>query len=325
MKLKQVSNHCYAVINEKNRLGDANSGLINLGGGVVIDTQFDLPHARQMIEKFSTVWMGMPKQVVNTHEDADHVLGNQLFAGAEIIAHRSVPGRMKEVADPAEIKLLLWAIRFALVRGILKYLHPGVLALGQQMAEDFDFDGIELTFPTTLFEDRHALNLDGTEVQLIHVGPGHQMGDTLIYIPDENVLFAGDVLFRACTPIGWTGTYAGWYKTLDLIVKLNPAVVVPGHGPITDVKGVKEMKAYLEYVRELAKTFFDAGYPSVEAAKKIDIGPYANWSAPARLWLNVERAYREFRGEAADAPWDRKKAFNIALKIAKAQGFPIEF
>ena len=53
MKMQQVSDHCYEVLNEANRVCDANSGLINLGGGVVIDTQSDLPHARQMIELFS--------------------------------------------------------------------------------------------------------------------------------------------------------------------------------------------------------------------------------------------------------------------------------
>jgi cyclase len=103
MKLHQVSENCFAVENEKNRVCDANSGLINLGGGVVIDTQSDLSHARQMIELFGTVWPGMPERVINTHEDGDHVWGNQLFEGAEIIAHRTMPDRIKEVADPTEM------------------------------------------------------------------------------------------------------------------------------------------------------------------------------------------------------------------------------
>ena len=82
MKMQQVSDSCFAVLNEKNRVCDANSGLINLGGGVVIDTQSDLAHARQMIEMFSKVWPSMPRRVINTHEDADHVWGNQLFVDA---------------------------------------------------------------------------------------------------------------------------------------------------------------------------------------------------------------------------------------------------
>ena len=69
MKLQQVSDNCFAVLNEKNRVCDANSGLINLGGGVVIDTQSDLAHAQQMIEMFSKVWPAMPKCFINTHED----------------------------------------------------------------------------------------------------------------------------------------------------------------------------------------------------------------------------------------------------------------
>ena len=110
MKMQQVSDSCFAVLNEKNRVCDANSGLINLGGGVVIDTQSDLAHARQMIEMFSKVWPSMPRRVINTHEDADHVWGNQLFEGAEIIAHRSVPERMKHVANPEEIQKLLHGV-----------------------------------------------------------------------------------------------------------------------------------------------------------------------------------------------------------------------
>jgi glyoxylase-like metal-dependent hydrolase (beta-lactamase superfamily II) len=74
---------------------------------VVIDTQSDLPHGRQMISLFGKVWRSMPKRVINTHEDGDHVWGNQLFEGAEIIAHKSVPERMKHVANPRETKKLL--------------------------------------------------------------------------------------------------------------------------------------------------------------------------------------------------------------------------
>ena len=64
MEMKQVSDNCFAVLNEKNRVCDANSGLINRGGGVVIDTQSDLAHARQMIEMFGKVWPTMPQRVI---------------------------------------------------------------------------------------------------------------------------------------------------------------------------------------------------------------------------------------------------------------------
>lgn len=325
MKMHQVSNSCFAVINEKNRVCDANSGLINCGGGVVIDTQSDLSHAQKMIDMFAKVWTAMPQRVINTHEDADHVWGNQLFKGAEIIAHRSVPDRMRKVAEPKESQKLLHGIGRFLTRVVLNNLHPGLAAVGKQLLEDYNFDGIELVLPTTLFDTRYELNLDGRSVHLIYVGPCHQVGDTIIHLPEERVIFAGDVLFRQCTPMGWTGTYEKWFQCLDLLKELNPEVIVPGHGPICGVEGVVVMKAYLEYVQAESRKCFDAGLTSLQAAKQIDFGPYGEWRAPARLYMNVERAYKEFRNEPPDAPWDSTATFDAIYEVAKFKGVAAEF
>jgi cyclase len=325
MAMKQVSNNCFAVLCEKNRVCDANSGLVNRGGGVVIDTQSDLPHGRQMIEMFSKVWPAMPKRVVNTHEDADHVWGNQLFEGAEIIAHRSLPERMKQVANPEELQHLLHGVANASTRQALQAQHPGLVAAGQQLLEDYNFDGIKLVLPTTLFDARYELNLDGTEVHLIYVGPCHQIGDTIVHVPKEGVVFAGDVLFRLCTPMGWVGTYEKWFHCLDLIIQLNPKVIVPGHGPLCGIEGATEMKAYLQYLRDESKKCFNDGLPSLEAAKRIEFGPYGEWAAPARLYMNVERAYREFRKDPFDAPWNHAAVFDAVYQVAKAKGIAIEY
>jgi glyoxylase-like metal-dependent hydrolase (beta-lactamase superfamily II) len=325
MKMEQVSKSCFAVLNKKNRMCDANSGLINLGGGVVIDTQSDLSHARQMIELFGKVWSGMPRRVVNTHEDGDHVWGNQLFNGAEIIAHRAVPDRMPQVADPQESQKLLDGLGSVFSRLILRILHPGVLAVATQLRQDYDFNDIKLALPTTVFDERHVLNLDGTEVDLIYVGPCHQVGDTIVHVPAERVLFAGDVIFRHCAPVGWTGTYEKWLKALDLIIWLDPDVIVPGHGPVCGIEGAMEMKAYLEYIREGARRCFDRGMTMMEASQRIDLGPYAQWHGPARLYANVERAYREFRDDRADAPRDLAKTCDAVYRVAKARGLEVEF
>lgn len=325
MKMQQVSESCFAVLNEKNRVCDANSGLINLGGGVVIDTQSDLAHARQMIDLFSKVWPSMPRRVVNTHEDPDHVWGNQLFEDAEIIAHRTVPERMKHVADPKDMEKLQHGVGRWLTRILLKATHPGILAAGQQLREDYNFDGINLVFPTTLFDAHYELSLGGKEVHLIYVGPCHQVGDTIVHLPKERVVFAGDVLFRQCTPMGWTGSYTKWFQCLDLLIKLNPEVIVPGHGPVCGIDGVVEMRAYLQYVRDESKKCYDDGLSSLDAAMRIEFGPYGEWRAPARLFMNVERAYREFRNEPLDAPWDSAATFDSVYQVAKAKGIEVEF
>jgi glyoxylase-like metal-dependent hydrolase (beta-lactamase superfamily II) len=325
MKLQQVSDNCFAALNETNRVLDANSGLINLGGGLVIDTQADLPHARRMIELFGRVWPGMPRRVVNTHEDGDHVWGNQLFDAAEIIAHRLVPARMQEAADPRAFQELLDGASRLLPRLWLRVLHPGRLAVAQQLQRDYDFDGITLAPPTTLFEDRLVLDLDGTEVHLIHVGPCHQAGDTIVHVPSEGVVFAGDVVFRACAPMGWTGSYARWLRCLDRIIWLDPDVIVPGHGPVCGIEGAMELRAYLEHVREEASRYFARGLSSLQASKLVDLGPYAGWRSPARLYANVERAYRELRGEPEGAPWDMTATFDAIYEVAKARRCEVEF
>jgi cyclase len=179
--------------------------------------------------------------------------------------------------------------------------------------------------PTTVFDERHVLDLDGTEVHLIYVGPCHQTGDTLVHVPKERVVFAGDVIFRQCTPMGWNGTYAKWIQNLDYILSLKPDVIVPGHGPVCGIEGVVEMKEYLEYVRGESRRCFDQGLSSLEASKKIDLGPYGAWRGPARLYMNVERAYREFRNEAADTAWDHAKTFDAIYAVAKAKGIEVEF
>jgi cyclase len=325
MKLQQVSDSCFAALNETNRACDANSGLINLAGGVVIDTQADLSHARRMIELFARVWAGMPRRVVNTHEDGDHVWGNQLFDGAEIIAHRTVPDRMPEAADPRAFQKRLDDVDRPLSRWWLRAFHPGALAMALQVRRDYDLDGITLVPPTTLFDDRLVLDLDGTEAHLIHVGPCHQAGDTIVHLPSEGVIFAGDVIVRGRTPMGWTGTYEQWFQCLDRIIWLDPAVIVPGHGPLCGIEGAMEVKAYLEHVREEAGRCFARGLTSLEASKRIDLGPYREWRGPARLYWNVERAYREFRNEPADAPWDMTATFDAIYEVARARRCAVEF
>jgi glyoxylase-like metal-dependent hydrolase (beta-lactamase superfamily II) len=183
----------------------------------------------------------------------------------------------------------------------------------------WDFRGIELRPPTTLLDDRLAIDLDGLAAELLYVGPAHTAGDVIVHLPAQRVVFTGDVLFRLCTPIGWEGTYDGWIAALDTIVGLAPDVIVPGHGPLCGVEGPREMQAYLRYVRAESARFFRQDLPVVEAAKRIDLGPYAGWTEPERIVFNVARAYRELRGEAWDAPIDVGALFRGVHEVRTAR------
>jgi glyoxylase-like metal-dependent hydrolase (beta-lactamase superfamily II) len=298
MELRQIARDVYACLQPDQGLGWSNSGLVNRGGGLVVDTFWDLPHTQRLIETYGRVWGGPARRVVNTHHNGDHCWGNQLFAGAEIIGHRLCAEGMRKEIQPAMLQALKGAGG-----------PDEAMAWFARALSAWDFSGIELTPPTTLMEDRLTLDLDGIEVRLFYVGPAHTSGDVIVHLPAERVVFTGDVLFRLCTPIGWDGTYDRWIRALDEIVALEPEVVVPGHGPLCGVEGPKEMKAYLQYVRSESRRFFDAGLTALEAAKRIDLGPYASWTEPERLMFNIERAYRELRGEPFDAPIDAAAMF----------------
>ncbi len=291
----------------------------------MVDTQCDLAHARRLIELIGSVDPAPARFVINTHEDADHVWGNQLFPNAEIIAHQRVPDRMREVADPRPIRRLVRGVDQFLVRWYLRKWHAGIFAAGKQLREDYDFEGIKLVVPTTLFEDRFELDLDGLEVHTQYVGPCHQVGDAIVHVPSERVLFAGDIVFNDCTPIGWAGTFQNWLDALDLIVELNPEYIVPGHGPVCGLEGISEMKSFLEHAWEESKACFDQGVNAIEASKRIDFGRFGKWHSPARLYMSVERAYREFRGQPLDWPWNIVSAFDSIYEVAEARGIDTAF
>jgi glyoxylase-like metal-dependent hydrolase (beta-lactamase superfamily II) len=170
-----------------------------------------------------------------------------------------------------------------------------------------------------------VLDLDGMEVHLIYVGPCHQVGDTIVHVPQEGIVFAGDAVFRQGTPMGWTGSYEKWLQCLDLIVWLDPEVIVPGHGPVCGIEGAMEMKAYFEYVSDESRWCFGQGLSALEAAKRIELGPYGEWRCPARLVANVESAYREFRAKDEKPPRNVASTFNSMYEVAKARGLAVEF
>ena len=308
MELRELARDVYACLQPDRGLGTSNSGLLNRGGGLVVDTFWDLPHTRQMIDTYARVWKAPARRVVNTHRNGDHCWGNQLFPDGEIIGHRLCAAEFGK-ERPEFMQTL---------RNSGSSSDPALAAFARRLA-DWDFAGIELRPPQTLVDERLTIDLDGIQAHLIYVGPAHTSGDLIVHLPAERIVFTGDILFRLCTPIGWEGTYDRWIAALDRIVALAPDVVVPGHGPVCGLEGPREMKAYLQYVRAESKRLFDRGLSAVDAAKRIDLGPYAGWTEPERIVFQVERAYRELRGEPFDAPIDVTPLFGAMHELAREQ------
>lgn len=308
MERVEVAAGVFAVIAEENRLGDANSGLVAAGGGLVVDSLYDLPHARELLRLYGEVLPDAPRRLLNTHHNGDHCWGNQLFAdaGTELLGSRECAARMTTEASPE--------LFVALCEADPATLPPGIDYLAEGLRR-FDFTGITITPPTTLLDDDTTLDLDGTEVQLLSVGPAHTAGDMVVWLPAEGVLFTGDILFHECTPIGWEGTFAGWTGALERLAALDPAVVVPGHGPLATADDLLELRDYLTYVRDEAAVHHAAGLSALDAARRIELGRFAAWGEPERLAFQVDRAYRELDGKPWDTPVSATDVFAMAATL----------
>jgi len=107
-------------------------------------------------------------------------------------------------------------------------------------------------------------------------------------------------LFIGVHPIIWAGPPSNWLKACDRILAMDVDTIVPGHGPITDKKGVAEVKGYLEYIYLEAEKRYEIGMSAREAAKDIDLDRYATWTDGERIAVNISTIFRELKGDQSE-------------------------
>jgi glyoxylase-like metal-dependent hydrolase (beta-lactamase superfamily II) len=249
---------------------------------LLVDTLFDLRLTGEMLLAMHGQLAGRPiSTVVNTHANGDHCFGNELIPAAEVIASRAATAEMPE-APPGLLGQLVSTDLDEPLAGFVKH------AFGP-----FRFDEITLRSPTRTFDDRLDVDVGGRRVELIEVGPAHTLGDVIVHVPDAGTVFTGDILFVGVTPVMWAGPIANWIAACDRITSLGAGTIVPGHGPVTDADGVSGVRAYLEWARDEATRRFEAGMSAADAARDIDLGPFAGWVDPERIVVTVDSIYRE--------------------------------
>jgi glyoxylase-like metal-dependent hydrolase (beta-lactamase superfamily II) len=284
--LHELGDGLYAYLQPDGGWGWSNAGLISAEGtSLLVDTLFDLNLTREMLDAMKTVTDWNPiGQAFNTHGNGDHWYGNGLLPdGIPIVASVGAIEDMR-AAPPAAVNMLFNEVD----------LGPDFDAFAQRTMRKFDFASVTERLPTDSFQDRHELAVGDRSVQLIEVGPAHTRGDSIAYVPDAEVVFTGDILFIEGTPMMWAGPVANWLTACDRIIELGARTIVPGHGPVTDHAGVRDVQRYLIYVRDEARRRFDAGMNDEAAAADIDIADFRDWGDPERLAANVANMYREF-------------------------------
>jgi glyoxylase-like metal-dependent hydrolase (beta-lactamase superfamily II) len=187
----------------------------------------------------------------------------------------------------------------------------GVAGLGAfaELLGAYDFEGIALTPPTETFTGAMELDVGGRTVELIEVGPAHSPGDLLIHVQDEGVVFSGDLVFVGVTPIMWVGPLENWIAGLDRIIALDPRLVVPGHGPTTQLDGVRAVREYWQFVAPAVRESLARGLSPYAAAREVvrspefSRRPFAAWDTPERLAISaaiIARSDSGQRGRVSD-------------------------
>jgi cyclase len=259
--------------------GGPNAGFVLAGDHVlVIDSLISPSVGQQLARHLREVTDKSPTYLINTHNHGDHVFGNQVFAPtATIIAHEKV---REVLLSQGEAMVKSFAERFS-------SLVP-------------DIKDTTVLAPQITYRDRMTLHFDGRAIELIHPGVAHTYGDTMVYLPHEKILFAGDILFNRIFPPIF-GSSAGWIAAIEQVEAMDIEAIIPGHGFIATKKELGDLKRCLIELRSQVKDCFTHGLSPEQATKKIDM-PYLQWPHPERLGPDVETIYEELVKEGLDRP-----------------------
>lgn len=279
-----VAPDVYAVIGDLGGQTYENEGLNNnLGfvvteaGVIVINTGPTMRVAKALHAAIQKVTSQPVKWIVNVNSQNHYWHGNGYFKalGATIVAHKEADRVMREQG-------------------------AGQLDANKTLLKE-KAEGTVLAYPAELFDGRRELKLGNTTVQLLHFGPAHTPGDIAVWLPQQKVVFTGDIVYTermlAIIPISHTG---GWVQAFDKLAALKPRVVVPGHGKPTDLKRAKkDTRDYLAFLRANVKKVLDAGGSLQDAVDKTNQSKFkylANFELLAGR--NVNQVYLEMEKDS---------------------------
>jgi cyclase len=224
--LKPLGHNVYAAIDDAKGDAGANAGFVIGDDGVAVIDTFENPEAsKQMLAEIRKLTQLPIKFVVNTHYHIDHVAGNSLFQqnGAVVFAQRNV--------------------RTWIHTENLKFFGKDIKPEQRKMVET-------LGAPDAVYDSGITLFLGSRRID-VRVFPGHTGGDSVVFIPDANVVFTGDLFWHSTLPNLIDATTSAWIPTLNSVIQAAPnATYVPGHGDVGTVDDVKNFRDYLAFLRE---------------------------------------------------------------------------
>lgn len=257
----------------------------------LVDTCATEKRTRQLLEALrADTEARAPDTVVLTHAHGDHANGAGLLARAGSTVMASEPAAREITTGP--------------------HLYPKVFA----------YDGWGDVRPPktiTTITERVSFDLGGCALELIPVPThAHTPGDLVVWLPQERVLFAGDLLFIGVTPLAVHGSIRGWLEALEWLAGFDAIHLVPGHGPVcTDGHEViADIRGYLRWLLDV--TAEDC--PDFDALHEQASDRWSTWLDPERHVVNLRVAHAEVHGQ----PFDLVEALQALLRVNRG---PIVF
>lgn len=267
--LQQVGDGVHAWVQPDGGWCLNNAGIVVDGGeSAVVDTAATLDRALGLSRSVRRLTPAPPRTVVNTHFHGDHTFGNCVFTpDALVVAHERTRTAMAEAGLH------------------LTTLWPEVC-----------WGDISLELPDLTYSERMTLHVGDTPVELLYPGPAHTTDDSLVWLPEQRVLFTGDLVMSGVTPFIAMGSLSGSLDALARMRALGAVTIVPGHGPVGGPELLDAAESYLLWLRELARGARAAGLKPLDAAREADLGGFAELLDAERLVPNLHRAYAEQDG-----------------------------
>ena len=240
----KLSDNAYAYAAE----GDHNTGIIVGDGSVlVLDTQATPVMAQDVIRRIREVTDKPIQYVLLTHYHAVRVLGASAYGAQHIIASQDTRDLIVERGEQDKASEIG---RFPRLFRNVESVPAG------------------LTWPTLTFTGRMTLWLGSLEVQLLQLGRGHTKGDTVAWLPQQKILFSGDLVEFDATPYAGDAYFKDWPQTLDHVAALQPAQRVPGRGAALTTP--EQVRVGLQGTRDFIADVRDSVEAGVKAGKDLN-------------------------------------------------------
>jgi len=278
-EFEEVAQNIYQARGTGNLLVGSNAAIIvNERDVIVIDSHISPAAATALARELQSITNKPIRFVINTHFHFDHAHGNQVYPpDVQIIGHE-------------------YTYRMLASGGSVGRTYEGYrLWIASQPGGDESQQGLVPTPPNITMSDRLTLIRGGREIQLLYFGKGHTGGDVVVYLPEEKVLFTGDLLLESLPFMG--DAYPNeWIDTLERLRQLDFDVVVPGHGrPFADPARIDLFQKLLSDLWQQVSEACDQGSSAELAAERIDMSShseaYSALSGPGVPIEAIERIY----------------------------------